>query len=1006
MDISSLLPEKKDVGKAQISQVTQQSPGKSLLPTSPSVNLFIHTMTKNACKILVESDLLRESLDHDEQAQFYNSTRACFLPEEEHSNDPNPDAARSTIYLNYVLPHATEDWVVFLSTSGKYDVMFSVDLRGVVDSIESGYSDRVSWSEFFPAYLYFVYTSSAFRQEQTGFIHIDDPTLLDRALHEVTELLESGRNIWSEFAAWEIAYYRGAYHMPGVHYWNGKVLKQEDGSWSKSDCLDDYCSNMAIPPVDFRLSTYRFYKLFAFLVLTQDVVTLDVESTGLDIFQDTIVSCGLSFDAHVGFYLSVDHRKPKKRVISIQDKGVMRQAAENAVMLKGKNVVDCPGAPLYMQKLGDSEINLGKEYFKTFLDDRIRSKKRIIYHNAKYDYNIIKTQLGVILPISFDTMMAHYIARPGYDDPNRDKRGLKVIANKELGVPSWKVDLTKVQYEQKDLAGAYNARDICYTHALSLLLLPVVNTYGKLFWDVEMPFVKVLAHAEYVGIGLDAELLKDVDTRLRRRMFEIEEIFKSKAEDPEFNLGSSQQLSKLFFEKLNIKPIRRCKKCIKMNMGDSEECPYCGGEAPRRHVTPAGIPSLNKYALEDWDKAGVEEASLVIEHRGLQKLTSSYTNLAEKAHPYDGNIHPSYHQARTATGRLSCSNPNFQQLPKRSAKYIRDAIIPPVGKCLISADYSGQENIIMAAYSRDDKFIAAYNPCFFCDKNTDPARKCQFGKCKYEDQKDPESICKVQDLHSYITKKIYADIVTCPISEINGHPEFGKIRTKVKSITFALAYGGGAYGIADKNGISIQEAEALVEDYFNTFPGIRTYIQESQRFVDQYGYIPDMFHRVRRFKYAGYALKEHEGNYDGEKLDWRDPLMRKPTWGKNGQYVTKDRRAGTNHPIQAVAASMTKIGGNNLYRMLLERPYLQTDIVEFIHDEILLTVPKDPAIIREVLDLIQRAMVDDLDLQSYCMPNHPLKWSWPEYLRMFVGIDIGDSYGSLMDPEEYINSIS
>lgn len=127
-----------------------------------------------------------------------------------------------------------------------------------------------------------------------------------------------------------------------------------------------------------------------------------------------------------------------------------------------------------------------------------------------------------------------------------------------------------------------------------------------------------------------------------------------------------------------------------------------------------------------------------------------------------------------------------QQLPKKSAKYIRNCIVPKPGHCFIAADYAGQEIRILAAYSGDEKLIQAYDPCYRCEHNKDPLRVCQFGKCPVEDHTDLDSKCNVLDIHSYICKQLHGDAIDVPISAIKDHPVFGKWRDIAKAVTFSL----------------------------------------------------------------------------------------------------------------------------------------------------------------------------------------------------------------------------
>ena len=226
----------------------------------------------------------------------------------------------------------------------------------------------------------------------------------------------------------------------------------------------------------------------------------------------------------------------------------------------------------------------------------------------------------------------------------------------------------------------------------------------------------------------------------------------------------------------------------------------------------------------------------------------------------------------------------------------------------------------------------------------------------------------------------------------------------------ALAYGGGAWGIADKMNMTLDAAKELLKNYFKAFPGIKKYIENCQAFVDEHGYIIDMFGRSRRFKYAGYADPDKRGHYEKGDREGEIAMF----WNGLGrvkdsfrQEVGGDRRGATNFPIQAAAATMTKVAGNNVYRMLLEQK-LDAELIEFIHDELLITCRKDEHTIKAVIDIVKRAMVTELNISSFCIgkDKHPLEWEWPTYLDMDFDLKVGDSYGTLLRPEKYLAALA
>lgn len=340
----------------------------------------------------------------------------------------------------------------------------------------------------------------------------------------------------------------------------------------------------------------------------------------------------------------------------------------------------------------------------------------------------------------------------------------------------------------------------------------------------------------------------------------------------------------------------------------------------------------------------------------------------------------------------------MQQLPKKAGKYIRGCIIGKPKNCLISADYAGQEIRILAAYTRDTKLMRAYNPCYSCEHNPDKQNWfSQMGKCPFENH-DEGSQCNTVDIHSYITKQVYSDIINVPIEQIKNVPEFNRLRSICKSVTFGLAYGGTEYGLSRSTGIPLDEAREVLEKYFATFTTIKDYINKCQTYVDQHGEIMDMVGRKRRFEFAGWADATKCQQYY-ERYFFDDGL--RGLKSGLGQNVRKDRRAATNFPVQGLAASMTKIAAANIYDRFLQEG-LPAQIVQFIHDEVLVTCYKDVDVIKKVVSIIEDCMVKSIDMPSHCLKHHPLGWSWPAHLPMSVEVEMGDSYGEIMEPEKYI----
>ena len=191
----------------------------------------------------------------------------------------------------------------------------------------------------------------------------------------------------------------------------------------------------------------------------------------------------------------------------------------------------------------------------------------------------------------------------------------------------------------------------------------------------------------------------------------------------------------------------------------------------------------------------------------------------------------------------------MQQLPKKAGKYMRTCFTAKPGYCLISADYAGQEIRILAAHTRDEHLIRAYNPCYHCEHNQGGKGEYPVKGCEFENH-ELGSQCNTVDIHSFITKQVYPDIINVPIEEIKNVPEFNRLRSICKSVTFGLAYGSTAVGLANSTGIPLKEAEEVMDKYFKTFPTIKEFIHLCQETVDRDGELMDMVGRCRAFKFA------------------------------------------------------------------------------------------------------------------------------------------------------------
>ena len=630
---------------------TEELPLAFFKDHSRALTALVVVFGGTACRILARTDLLAKPATHAELAEFYMLSKV----------------AAADLSCLTILPSPHEWHVVVSATLVHRRLTFVVDVGSMLDLVAPGFRDRTTWEDFLHVYLYFVYCQSAFAQSLTAFVNIDDWDLLVAMRAEVRTALSAGdMGIVRKFPTSALTCLFGNVEAT-LGRCNGKVYVAKNDTGKDWALVDKpvTASGVAcyLPEPDFSTIREQCYRLFAYLLETQDVITADTETTGLDYRGDSLVSCGLAMDSHLGFYISINHRKPAKMQLEIGEKGFIRGAASKALLAlpnaskpARRSMFDAAAL------IGDNEDNIPQVKFRELCAE-VLTKKKTIFHNAKFDFSMVYCQIGVRLPLYMDTMLAHYVARPGIGDPSQDKHGLQHVATRELQVPDWKGDITKCQAEPKDIVGAYNARDCCYTQAISYVMWQDLDPAdpdkpSKLFWEIEMKFLEPMIFSELEGLHIDKEKLAALKVKLQTRMKEIETEFGTIAGNPDFNINSGPQLAKLFYEQMSIKPIRRCKKCTYQHQEESETCPKCGEDSPIKRVTPAGKPALDKYVLEDLGKMKVGGAQMLLEYRKAAKIVSAYTNLPDKTNKLTGKIHPSYNQSRVITGRLSSASPN------------------------------------------------------------------------------------------------------------------------------------------------------------------------------------------------------------------------------------------------------------------------------------------------------------------------------------------------------------
>lgn len=477
-------------------------------------------------------------------------------------------------------------------------------------------------------------------------------------------------------------------------------------------------------------------KLRDFL-LTNKILSLDTETTSTSAIDAELVGLSFSVAEHEAYYVAVPSNQDEAQAM----------------------------------------VNIFKPLYEN--EDIVK-----VGQNIKYDYMVLR-RYGIDLqgPM-FDTMLAHYIVQPELRH-NMDYMAETLLNYKTVHIDELIGQKGKNQKSMRDLSPAeicdYAAEDADITLQLKNVLEPQLKEVGgeRLFYDIEMPLVKVLADMELNGVCLDTESLTETRRVFTERMQAYERHAYELAGE-EFNISSPKQVGDILFEKMKI--IDKPKKTKTGQFVTSEE-----------------------VLMQLKDRAPIVED--ILNYRGMKKLLSTYVEALPKLiNPRTGHIHTSFNQAVTATGRLSSSDPNLQNIPVRDddGKEIRKCFIPEAGCRFFSADYSQIELRIMAHLSGDENMIEAFREGF--------------------------------DIHRATAAKIWKENIDDVTDEQ---------RKKAKQANFGIIYGITTYGLAQRMGIENGEARQLIDDYFRTFPKVQAYMEEAKEQAREKGYAETMFGRRR-----------------------------------------------------------------------------------------------------------------------------------------------------------------
>ena len=483
-------------------------------------------------------------------------------------------------------------------------------------------------------------------------------------------------------------------------------------------------------------------------------------------------------------------------------------------------------------------VNLFKPVFEN-------PKTLKVGQNIKYDMLVLSNYGVEIGGPMFDTMIAHYVLQPEL------RHGMDYLAEIYLKYETIKIEELigakgKNQKNMRDLPPSdvykYACEDADVTLKLKHVLEKELETSNAkpLFEEIEMPLVPVLAYMERNGVRIDTDALKETSKHFTARMNQIEAEVHQLA-GMEFNIASPKQVGEVLFDRLKI--VDKAKK------------------------TKTGQYVTSEEVLESL-RGKHEIVGKILEHRGLKKLLGTYIDaLPQLINPHTGRIHTSFNQTVTATGRLSSSNPNLQNIPIRNedGKEIRKAFIPDDGCEFFSADYSQIELRIMAHLSGDPHMIEAFQ--------------------------------KGQDIHAATAAKIYK----IDLSQVTREQ-----RSKAKTANFGIIYGISVFGLAERLNVDRKEAKELIDGYFQNYPHVKEYMDESIRSAREKGYIETIFKRRRYLP----DINSHNAVVRG--------------------YA---ERNAINAPIQGSAADIIKVAMIRIYRRFKEEG-LQSKMILQVHDEL------------------------------------------------------------------------
>ncbi len=510
-----------------------------------------------------------------------------------------------------------------------------------------------------------------------------------------------------------------------------------------SEAVAEELPHETIDDVDYQtiLEQQQFEQWLARLE-TAELITLDTETTSLDYMQAELVGLSFALETGEACYIPVAHKDP-----------------------------DAP------QQL-DRDIVLQR--LKPILEDPSRAK---LGQHLKYDMNVL-ARYGIDLQgVAYDTMLESYVL-----NSTATRHDMDSLAKKYLGYTTIKFEdvagkgAKQITFDQVPLqqAAPYAAEDADITLRLHRRLWGELQKESALrcvFEEIEIPLVPVLSRIERTGVKIDSAMLARQSSELAKRMHLLEGKAYEIAGRP-FNMGSPKQIGVIFFEELGMPVVSK---------------------------TPKGAPSTAESVLQKLAEDGHELPAVILEHRGLAKLRSTYTEKLPLMIDKDsGRVHTSYHQAIAATGRLSSSDPNLQNIPVRSedGRRIRQAFVPEEGHIMVAADYSQIELRIMAHLSGDEALLKAFS--------------------------------EGRDIHTATAAEVFgAEISQVTVDQ----------RRSAKAINFGLIYGMSAFGLAKQLDVGRGVAQEYIDLYFERYPGVQKFMDQIRAQAHADGYVETIYGR-------------------------------------------------------------------------------------------------------------------------------------------------------------------